>query len=89
MEWTVMAMILGNCVTLVMFDHTDRECRTEKCQQLAAFDIFFSALSLLECAIRITAKGFRGFWKSHWNKLDFIIVAFGCVSSCQESCQLL
>ena len=33
----------------------------------------------MECAIRITALGFRGFWRNNWNKLDFIIVAFGII----------
>lgn len=78
-ERFVLIMILGNCVTLALFDPRDRECKTASCQRLQIAVICFSAFAVLECIIRIVALGLKVYWADPWNRLDLLIVACGII----------
>jgi len=79
---TSMLAILMNCVTLAMYDPFDADCETSKCQVLTWFEFGFNLFFLSECAIKVTAMGFIGqnsYLADSWNRLDFVVVAFGVV----------
>jgi hypothetical protein len=42
---------------------------------LDAINYFFSSIFLIECILKITAMGFKGYWMSIWNQFDFFVVA--------------
>lgn len=41
---------------------------------LDAINYFFSSIFFIECSLKITAMGFKGYWMSIWNQFDFFVV---------------
>lgn len=78
-ERGVLALILANCITLVLYNPMDPRCETTQCKRLKSCEISFSSLAFLECLVRITALGFKGFWSDAWNRLDLAIVTCGII----------
>ena len=74
-----LSLILGNCVTLVLYDPSDEHCATAECKRLTICEITFSSLAILEAMIRIVALGARGYWSDSWNRLDLVIIACGII----------
>ena len=73
-------MILINCVTLGLFDPSDPNCETSRCQALenVEFAIYvFFAVEMLVKWIAMGLFGKLGYFAESWNRLDFFIVAAG------------
>ncbi|XP_075985479.1 sperm-specific sodium:proton exchanger-like isoform X1 [Anticarsia gemmatalis] len=41
---------------------------------IKVLNVFFFTIYVMEMVIKMCALGFRGYFKSHWNKLDFCII---------------
>ena len=39
----------------------------------------FTAIFIIEAAIKITGLGWRNYWRSGWNKFDFFLIAMAIV----------
>ena len=75
-------VILGNCVSLALYDPFDTDCKTDLCQILLIADLIFSVYFTLECIAKIMAMGFIGektYLSNSWNQMDFIVVVFGLI----------
>ena len=82
MENAVLLMILGNCITLVMFDSEDRNCLNPACKKLK--------VRLAECLIAQLRSNCASIWylffcakpflTSHWyNTFSFVVAFFFCL----------
>ena len=81
-ERAIILAIVANCITLALFNPLDKDCLTEQCQVLEAFEYFFAVFFAIEATIRIMAQGLRGsgsYFTDVWNKLDFFIVVMGLI----------
>ena len=56
-------------------------------------DVFFTAIFILECAMKVLAVGFiweeTTYLRDSWNQLDFIIVVFSIVELVMKDSKLL
>lgn len=81
-----MMAILLNCVTLGMYQpcEDNLECKTPRCRVLQTSDDIIFAFFAIEMMIKMMAMGITGaetaYMSDTWNRLDFFIVAAGCVS---------
>ena len=73
-------VILVNCVTLGLFDPSDMDCKTEKCQTLESVELAIYVFFLLEMLAKWAAMGLlgdKGYFADTWNRLDCFIVGAG------------
>lgn len=78
---TTMTLILGNCVTLALFDPLDTECE-KRCKVTSVFDQIFALYFAFEMVVKMLALGVfscgaqRGeaYMDSSWNRFDCFIV---------------
>ncbi len=72
-----MLVIIGNGVTLGMYDPYDEKCKTERCHTLEIVETVIYAFFVFEMMVKMLAMGLRGplgYFGDSWNKLDFFIV---------------
>jgi len=77
-----MAIIIANSVMLCLEDHDERikgpTYWSERNFQLEKVDLVFTVIFILECALKIIAKGFvfheKSYLRDYWNWLDFFVV---------------
>ena len=75
-------VILGNCISLALYNPFDPDCETDRCKVLEVCDIAFSIYFTIECICKIVAMGFCGektYLSNSWNQMDFIVVVFGLI----------
>ncbi len=71
-EATVLTVIVINAVVLFLDAFPDIHAQTHGV--LFAIDYGCMLFFVTEAALKIWHLGFRGYWRSSWNRLDFIIV---------------
>jgi len=81
----VMLIILANCITLAMFDPSDRDCNKSKCKALQVVDKCISVFFICEVLCKVVTYGFWGPYSylagksCNWNRLDFMVAVLGVV----------
>ena len=73
-------VILVNCVTLGLYDPSDKDCKTQRCQILESMEKAIYAFFLAEMLCKWMAMGLFGknaYFADSWNRLDCFIVAAG------------
>ncbi len=71
-EATVLAVIAINAVAMLVSSLF--ECGTVSHSVCNNIDVACVVFFIIETLIKINRKGIHGYWKSNWNKFDFIIV---------------
>jgi voltage-gated sodium channel len=71
-EWTVVAIILLNAVSLFVLSMYPASSRYDT----VWFDIDYgcTAFFVIEALLKIRRFSWRGYWESGWNRFDFIII---------------
>ena len=73
-------VILVNCVTLGLYDPSDPDCHTQRCQTLDTMEKVIYVFFLIEMLCKWMAMGLFGkmaYFNDPWNRLDCFIVAAG------------
>ena len=77
-ERFLLFIILINSICLASYDYEDRDNLHRRNKALNVLGYIFNAIFILECIIKIIAKGFiihkTSYLKNGWNILDFIVV---------------
>jgi hypothetical protein len=76
-ERTILLLILGNCLTMVLYDPLDQTCEASRCHHLQMVELSFLILFILEMIMRIITFGCKGYFGAGWNRLDFIVILVG------------
>lgn len=69
-EYFILLLICFNAILIFMQGFPDLTID----DTLSWTDDVISGLFLLELLIKISHYGWKGYWKSHWNKFDFVLV---------------
>ncbi|XP_063388340.1 sodium/hydrogen exchanger 10-like [Cydia fagiglandana] len=69
----IYVMILCN-TPVILSEVALTEPRAEVANTIKGLNVFFFAVYFFEMVIKMCAFGVRGYFSSHWNKLDFFIV---------------
>ncbi len=70
-ERVVVAAILLNAIALFVGDYRSEGPRGF----WFAVDYGCVVYFVIETVIKLVAEGWRGYWRSNWNRFDFIIIA--------------
>lgn len=76
-ERFVLSLILGNCITLMLYNPLDKQCETQRCRYLNALETTLQCLFSMEILLRCLAQGLPGYFTQGWNKMDFLVVMLG------------
>ena len=68
----IMACILLNIISMGMTYEEQGQTYTTV---LEAINYFFSSIFFIECVLKVTAMGFKGYCMSYWNIFDLFVVA--------------
>lgn len=87
-DWFILAIIIANSVTLCLHDYHDRifvsDYKSKHNDEIKIVEYVFSAIYIIECILKIIAKGFLFHKNSYlrgdfWNVLDFFIVLISII----------
>ncbi|MGN0033936.1 MAG: ion transporter [Candidatus Limimorpha sp.] len=73
----ILALVLLNCFVIFL------QCYDYKIAFMGFYDNIFTLLFTFEMAIKIKEFGWKNYWRSSWNKIDFVITTISLLSLIQ------
>ncbi|KAL6748527.1 Ion transport protein-domain-containing protein [Haematococcus lacustris] len=84
-ELLMLLVVLANALVLAMNNYSMSE---QEAAALAKANIVFVGLYAAEAAVKITALGWRLYWKNNWHRFDLLLLALGLLDLVVPALQL-
>ena len=77
-ENVMILVIILNCISLGLFDYTDRNSMTFQNQMIDKSNMFFTCIFIIEAILKVVAYGLcihqNAYLRSGWNIIDAVVV---------------